>query len=167
MLFYNEILKVTIQLFILGILGGGITWFYAKIQKNRDIRIKLIQEFARIQGDFLTIRYEFNTFYLKRGTDEIMPIIINLPELETLKWQKYEKACSLLGEFQSIKPLLVEFYPSCLDNINFVHSKYQDWRRQMRNDKPILQDIEGNSSGELKKLKVAYYETIILMRQKI
>jgi len=170
---WNELIvtgiKSIIQLIVLGIAGGWISRFYSTLQKNREIKINLIKEVARIQGQFLAIRYEFNTFHLNWGKDEIKKIAreIEDEELKKLKWKYYEEACNLIGEYQGIKSLLIEFFPEEENQVNYLHTKYQDWRRSVRDDKPIFQNADGKTHQTLNEIKSNFKRMIVGMRKEI
>ena len=164
-----EVIKVILQLILLGIVGGWISWLYTKWQKNREIKVNLIRELSEIQGNFLTIRYKFNTFHVNWGKDKIMKVAegIKDKELEQLKWKYYEEVCDLIGKYQGMKPLLIEFFPKEKQNINYLHEKYQDWRRHVREDKPIFQSIGGKTDKTLNEIKSNFQKMISEMRKNI
>jgi len=164
-----ELIKVILQLILLGIIGGWFSWLYTKWQKNREIKINLIKELSEIQGKFLTIRYKFNAFHINWEKGGIMKIAeaIKDKELVQLKWKYYEEACDLIGKYQGIKPLLIEFFPKEKQHVNYLHEKYQDWRRHIREDKPIFQSIDGKTDKTLNEIKSIFKKMIGGMRKKI
>jgi len=170
---YSEIIglavKSIIQLVVLGIIGGWISWFYSKLQKDREIKINLIKEATRIQGKFLSLRYEFNTLHVKWNNNKIKKIAQGFEEedLVKLKWKYYEEACELIGEFQGIKSLLIEFFPKEEEQVNFLHTKYQDWRRKIRDDVPVFQNIDGETLQTLNAIKLRFKKMIVGMRKEI
>lgn len=170
---YSEILgqaiKSIIQLIILGIIGGWISRFYSTLQKNREIKINLIKEVARIQGKFLSLRYEFNTLHVKWNSEKIKKIAQGFDddELKKIKWQYYEEVCELIGEYQGIKSLLIEFFPKEDKEINFLHTKYQNWRRKIREDQPVFQSIDGKTHQTLNEIKSRFKKMIVGMRKAI
>lgn len=164
-----EIIKLFIQLIVIGILGGAVSWMYSKIQKNRELRIQLIKELTKIQGDFLQLRYEYNTFHITWNNDciERVALEMSIDEIIKLKWIKYEKSCALLGEFQSIKPLLIEFFPDVENELNEMHQSFQEWRRRIREDKPVFQTNEGKSDERFKEHKTLYNHVISKLKMRI
>ncbi len=165
----SELIKLLFQLVILGILGGAVSWYYSKVQKNREIKIQLIKEFSEIQGNFLKLRFEYNTFHLTWKNKDIMKVAQQLTteQIIQLKWEKYETACGLLGDFQSIKPLLIEFFPKTENKLHEMHETFQEWRRRIREDNPIFQTKEGKTHEKFKHHRKQYSNVISLMRKKI
>jgi len=164
-----DIVKLFLQLGIIGVLGGAVSWFYSKIQKSREFRYELVKELAKTQGGFLALRYEYNTFHLTWNSNQIMQVAKNLDveSINKLKWEKYERACELLGDYQSIKPLLIQFYPNLESDFNQMHQTYQEWRRRIREGSPIYQTKVGKTDNQLKQHKDVYNYVISTMRRKI
>ncbi|NQT27849.1 hypothetical protein HQ585_21000 [candidate division KSB1 bacterium] len=66
-----------------------------------------------------------------------------------------------------LRPLLTSQYPEMADHVNFIYSKYQDWRRRIGAGKPILQEIDGRSEESFKELRDRYGLVIRNMRKKL
>lgn len=156
------------QLIILGIAGGGISWFYTRMQKRRELRRDLLRDFSSLYGRFLSLRYRFNSFHIEWSNNrspENHPL--NENERRQEMWKHFEEACALIGEFQGLKPLLTSQYPEMADHVTFIYSKYQDWRRRIAAGKPILQEIDGRSEDSFKELRDRYGLVIRNMRKKL
>ena len=50
--FFTDFTKLFMQLVMLGVLGGGISWCYSKILKQRELRVSLLKEFSHLHGRF-------------------------------------------------------------------------------------------------------------------
>lgn len=161
----NEILKLILQLLILGIIGGAITFYYNKLQKNREIIISIVNQISAIHTDFLSLRYKFNVLF----TDSGKPIrtILELGEIDKLKWRYYEEACLLLSKFQSLKPLLLKFIPELKEEIGKMDSYYQNYRRTIRANQPIFQNEKGKTEPGLNDLKDLHRDLINELTNKI
>lgn len=167
-LLLNEIIKFFLQLIIISILGGAVSWFYSKQQKNREMRTQILREFSEIHGQFIALRYEYNSFHVKwQGKRSVVYRLLNDSQVDTEKWGCYQRACSLIGKFQGLKPLLHENFQECADDIEFIFSKYQDWRRRIRVDKPILQHFDGKNEEGYNDLRYRYSQAVKCMRKKI
>lgn len=163
-----ELYKVLLQVTMLGVLGGGISWYYSRLQKNREMRMSLVKEFARIHGQLLALRYRYNSFHIKwPGKSKDNSHVLNEGQILVEKWRSFEGACDLVGEYNGIKPLLVSQFSNVNESINQLHEHYQQWRRNIGNDEPILQDKAGKNSKEFEELKRKYQLAIVSMRQKI
>ena len=164
----DKLIEALIQLLALGILGGGVAWLYARFQRNRELRLQVLQEFASLHGRFLSLRFQFNSFYIdwpdKRRAN-FQPLTVD--EVRKEKWRCYQEACNLLGEFQGIKPLIISNFPEVSDGIALIHAKYHDWRRRTGGDRPILQKKDGENESGYAELRSAYDKTIREMRQTI
>jgi len=44
-------IQLLLQLIILGIVGGGVSWFYTRLQKRRELRRDLLKEFSSLSGN--------------------------------------------------------------------------------------------------------------------
>jgi hypothetical protein len=167
-IFLLEIIKLLFQLLILGVLGGAVTWYYSKIQKNREMRILIVKEFASLHGRFISLRFQANSFYVERRDGRGPSThVLSDEERRVEKWKQYEYACSLMGEFVGLKPLILTYFPQSKVEIEFLHSKYQDWRRLIGRGQPILQQEDGKNEESYNKLKDAYNDIIGKMRVKI
>ncbi len=166
--FGNEIAKYVLQLLVLGVLGGGVTWFYTRLQKNKELRLRVLREFALLHGKFIALRYEFNSFHVQhhgKRSPKFHPL--KEDEIRVERWKYFQQACRLIGEFQSMKSLIVETFPETADNIHFLFSKYQDWRRLIQANKPILQSLDGRNKKSYNELRERYNQIIRQMRKKI
>ena len=164
----NEVLKYVLQLIVLGVFGGGVTWFYTRLQRNQDLRLRVLREFALLHGKFIALRYEFNSFYVRhhgKRSPQFHPL--NESEIRVERWKYFQQACRLIGEFQGMRPLIVETFPETADDIHFLFSKYQDWRRLIQADKPILQSPDGRNEEAYNELRERYSRVIKQMRRKI
>lgn len=164
----DKLIEALIQLLVLGILGGGVAWLYARFQRNRELRLQVLREFASLHGRFLSLRFQFNSFYIdwpdQRRTD-FRPLTDD--EVRKEKWRCYQEACHLLGEFQGIKPLIISNFPQVSDSIALIHAKYHDWRRRTGGDRPILQKKNGENERGYVELRSVYDKAIREMRQTI
>lgn len=167
--FISEFFVAVIQLVFLGMIGGWFSRRYSKMQKNREIKIDLIRELARIHSKFLSIRYEYNTLFLTWGKEEVKSVArdFNEEELKNLKWRYYEEICDLLGDYQGMKSLLVEFFPKEKDQVNFLHTKYEQWRISIREGKPIFQNIDGTIDAALDDIRGKYRTMMVGMRMEV
>ena len=163
-----ELLKLLLQFLLLGIIGGTITRYYSRLQKNRDARTSLLKEFALIHGKFISLRYQYNSFHLEWNEHESQT---NHPltkeEIRLKRWDYYEEACNLIGEFQGIKPLLFSHFPLNKERFNKLHQGYQQWRRRIIKDKPVLQKENGENEKEFKELKDEYLWAATHMKSQI
>lgn len=165
---FNEVLKLTLQLILLGIAGGGVSWYYSKIQQRRELRTSLLRDFASLHGRFLSLRYRFNSFHVEwRGSRSAANHPLTDDEIRLLRWEHFEEACALLGEFYGIKPLLQSQFADIHDQIEVVHGNYQQWRRLIGGNEPILQDKSGKSSDSFKNLRGTYQSLVQQMRRQI
>jgi hypothetical protein len=44
----TDTVKLAMQLVMLGVLGGAVSWYYSKIQKQRELRITLLKDFSHL-----------------------------------------------------------------------------------------------------------------------
>ncbi len=165
---FADIIRLFLQLIFLGVVGGGVSWFYTRLQKTRELRRDILKEFSSLYGRFLSLRYRFNSFHIKWSNNRSPANHpLNENERKQEKWKHYEEACSLIGEFQGLRPLIVSQLPEMSDDMNFIYSKYQDWRRRIGADKPILQELDGKSEDSFKELRDLYSTVIRYMRKKL
>lgn len=163
-----ELLKITFQLLPIGIVGGGVSFIYAKLQKNRELKINVLQRLAELHGRFLALRYEYNSFFLQwRGRKKTTQKRLSQPEIEKQKWVCYTRACQLSGEFQSLKPLVAVLFPGHEKLLDDLYSTYQEWRRQSGADFPIFQDKDGKSAEQFKGLRTKYNNLIKSMQRQV
>lgn len=164
----DKLIEALIQLFVLGVLGGGVAWLYTRFQRNRELRLQVLREFASLHGRFLSLRFLFNSFYIEwpdQRRADFEPLADD--EVRKEKWRCYQEACNLLGEFQGIKPLIISNFPEVSENIALIHAKYHDWRRRTGGDRPILQMTDGENESGYKELRSVYEKTIREMRRAI
>ncbi|OXB23353.1 hypothetical protein B0A80_11685 [Flavobacterium tructae] len=161
----DEIIKILLELFIISIIGGAITFYYNKLQKNREILLSLIDQISSVHSQFLSLRYKYNVLFTIPGK----PIsnILNIDEVNKLKWEYYEEACILISKFQSIKPLLLKFVPELKEEISMVDNYYQVYRRTIRSNQSIFQNENGKTDSAQNNLKKLYYELIQQLTNKI
>ena len=163
-----ELMKTMFQLILIGIVGGGVGFFYSQLQKNRELRISTLQRVADLHGRFLALRYEYNSFFIQWGRRELIANQrLSTEEIGRHKWLCYEQACQLVGEFQSLKPLVSALFPGDEQTLDEIYSIYQEWRRQSGADVPILQDENGKSADRFKALRTRYEELIGSLQRKI
>lgn len=163
-----ELIKVIFQFLLLGIIGGAITRYYSKLQKDREARTSLLKEFASIHGKFISLRYRYNSFHVLRKEYEAQTTHpLNEEEIRLKRWEFFQDACDLIGEFQGIKPLLFTHFPSEKENFNSLHQSYQQWRRRIIRNKPVLQEVGGANEEEFKKLRDAYLWSATRMKSHI
>lgn len=160
--------RLLLQLVVLGILGGAITWFYARLQQHRDIRRDLLREFSALYGRFLSLRYRFNSFYVEwSGSRNPENHPLTEDERRRERWKHYEEACELLGQFHGVRPLLTSQYPDLSDDVNSIYQKFQDWRRSIGAGKPILQELDGKSKDAFKELREIYARVLSTIRKRL
>jgi hypothetical protein len=161
----TEIIKLLLQTVILGIIGGAITYYYNKLQKNRELTIHLSNQLASVHTDLISLRYKFNTLFTEIGK----PIrsIMDDNEISKLKWKYYEEACVLIAKFQSLKPMLLKFIPEEDNTIRKMDGHYQNFRRSIRRNELIFQDKDSKSEENLKELKNQYQEIQIKLNNKV
>lgn len=160
----NDIIKLILQLIIIGIAGGAVSFYYNKLQKNRELLFSLINQTSTVHTDFLALRYKYNVLFSDTGN----PIKTILPpaDIDKLKWKYYEEACLLLSKFQSLKPLLTKYIPENKDDISKADGHYQAFRRAIRSNEPIFQTQNGKTMDGLKELKELNYLLIIKLADK-
>ncbi len=164
----SDCILLLLQLIILGVVGGGVSWFYTRLQKRRELRRDLLKDFSSLYGRFLSLRYRFNSFHIEwSGTRSPENHPLTEEERRQERWRHFEEACALIGEFQGLRPLLTSQYPEMSDHVNFIYSKYQDWRRRIGAGKPILQEIDGRSEDSFKELRDRYGFVIRNMRKRL
>lgn len=108
----DEIVKILLQLVVLGIIGGAVAWFFSQLQNKKELRLSTLREFSKLHGDFIALRYEFNSFYIQwegEHVSEFHPLTEEEQRVE--RWKYYQESCHLLGEFQSLKPIVVDVFP--------------------------------------------------------
>ncbi len=164
----EQIIKLIFQLLLIGVVGGAISWFYSHIQKQRELRISLLKEFASLQGKFVSLRFRFNSFHIEwEGQRNSNNHPLNKEESRKERWLHFQEACELLGEFYSIKPLLISQFKNVSDDIESIHQNYQFWRRQIGGNKPVLQSKDGKSDEKYKDLRSQYQRVIQIMRNQL
>jgi len=164
----NELIKYFLQLMVLGLLGGAITWFYSRLQKYHELRLRILKEFATLHGQFIALRYEFNSFYIEwhsKRSARFHPLTQD--EIRIERWHYFQRACRLIGEFHGLKPVIIEVFPETADDVHFLFSKYQDWRRCIQAGKPILQEIDGRNTQAYNELRERYSRVVRRMRKKV
>lgn len=149
---------------ILGIVGGGVSYLYNRLQKNRELVLSLISQTSNVHTDFLALRYKYNAFFDDSGK----PIRSGLQpdDIEKIKWKYYEEVCILLSRFQSLKPLLNKFLPKNNTDISMIDSYYQTFRRNVRSNQPIFQTEDGKTGEGLKALKTLHYRLVRTLADK-
>jgi len=157
----EELIKILYQLLLLGVIGGAVSFFYSKCQKNRELRINALQQFTNLHGKFIALRYEYNSFFINwRGREATTKKRLTITEIENKKWECYARACQLIGEFQSIRPLISVLYSGHDEDLNDLYNGYQEWRRKSGADVPIFQDFNGHTADEFKQLRNKYSSLI-------
>ena len=164
----DETVKALLQLVVLGVIGGAVAWFFSQLQNKKELKLSTLREFAELHGQFMALRYEFNSFYIQwkgqRGAD-FHPLTEEEQRIE--KWKYYKQACHLLGEFQSLRPIIVEVFPQTKEDIDYLFTKYQDWRRRTGSGKPILQELDGKNEESYNELRNHYNQAVKHMRKAI
>lgn len=164
----SDLVNLTLQLALIGVAGGAVSWFYSRIQKQRDLRISLMKEFAALHGRFVSLRFRFNSFHIEwKGSRNKTAHPLNEEEIRTERWSNFQEACELLGEFYSIKPLLISQFKDIADEIEALHQGYQQWRRQIGGNQPVLQNSEGKSDQKYIELRENYQRVIKIMKKQI
>jgi len=164
----SDLIKLTLQLILIGVAGGAVSWFYSRIQKQRELKISLLKEFAALQGRFVSLRFRFNSFHVEwKGARNKENHPLNEEEIRKERWAHFQEACEMLGEFYSIKPLLVSQFNNVTEEIELLHQGYQQWRRQIGGNFPVLQRKEGKSDEQYKQIRETYQRVIQKMRNQI
>ena len=164
----TELLKTTFQLLLLGVVGGRVSFVYSKLQKNRELKISTLQQLACLHGRFLALRYEYNAFFLEwRCRESTAKRRLREEDIEKQKWTCYARACQLVGEFQSIKPLVGVLFPGHEQQLDELYNTYQEWRRQSGADSPIFQETNGKSAEQFKSLREKYGDLIKALQRQI
>ncbi len=164
----TELLKTTFQLLLLGVVGGGVSFLYSKLQKNRELKITTLQQLAGLHGRFLALRYEYNAFFLEwRGRESTAKKRLTEDEIEKQKWACYARACQLVGEFQSLKPLVGVLFPGHEEQLDELYNVYQEWRRQSGANSPIFQETNGKSAEQFKSLREKYGALIKALQRQV
>ena len=164
----TELLKITFQLLLLGVIGGGVSFVYSKLQKNRELKISTLQQLAGLHGRFLALRYEYNAFFLEwKGRESTAKKRLGGEDIERQKWDCYTRACQLVGEFQSLKPLVGVLFPGHEQQLDELYNTYQEWRRQSGADSPIFQETNGKSADQFKALREKYGALIKALQQQV
>jgi len=160
-----EFYKLALQLVVLGVLGGAVTWFYSRQQRRREMRNALLREFADTHGQFIALRFRYNSSQVTWGRDpEHGTHPLNAEELRLERWDCFSEACSLLGKFQAQKPLLTAYFFGVDDRLHALHQGYQEWRRRTALGRPILQEVEGRNEEKYETLKEDYQRLIAQMK---
>lgn len=164
---FHKLIELSLQLLILGIAGGAVSWYYSKIQKRKELQLQLVREFAQLHGKMLALRFEYNSFHVHKQSQLSRHPKLSEEAVMSEKWKHYQKACELLGVFYGMKPLLIQFFPKAMEPIEMIHAKYQDWRRRIGADRPVLQELSGKNEEGYEALKISYREAIAIMHNKI
>jgi len=67
----------------------------------------------------------------------------------------------------SLKVLIVELFPKTSDDIEFIFGIYQEWRRQIQSDRPILQSSDGKNNENFDNLRNKYKLVVKEMKKSI
>lgn len=164
----RQLLGYAGQLLVLGVFGGAVTWFYARLQRNRDLRLQLLRDFASLHGRFVALRYRANSFYVQWSEDRsptTHPLSDEERRLE--RWKLYEETCELIGEFIGLQPIVLATFPTTTEDVNTLHRTYQEWRRTLGANRPILQNTDGKSEDAYHLLRDAYARVVRQMRSSI
>lgn len=166
--FINTAISMLLQLLILGIVGGGVSWFYANLQKKKELKFSVLKEFSSVHAQFIALRYEYNTFHVsKSGKRSPKFHLLNNDEIRQNKWVLFQKSCALIGNIQSLKVLIVELFPKTSNEMEFIFGIYQEWRRQIHSDQPILQSTDGKNDENFENLQNKYKLVIREMRKSV
>jgi hypothetical protein len=163
-----DIVELLLQLIVLGIIGGGVSWYYSKVQKQRELRIALLREFTGLHGQFLSLRYRANSFYFEwKGPRSSANHPLTEDEMRKARWTHFQESCALLGTFYGVKPLLQSQFRGIHDEFELIHRSYQQWRHKISNAELILQDTSGKNSDEFNQLRETYQTVIQRMRHQM
>jgi len=164
----DELVKSLLQLIVIGVFGGAVAWFYSRLQKNWELKIRVLRKFSEIHGRFIALRYEFNSFYIQwKGKRSAKFHPLSEDEMRVERWKYFQQACALIGEIQGLQSVMTEVFPATAEDIGFLFSKYQDWRRRIQADRPILQNINGKNEEAYNELRHRYKSVIRHMRKKL
>ena len=121
-----------------------------------------------MHGRFLALRYEYNSYFIKwRGRESTSRSRLSEEEFGKEKWECYVRACQLVGEFQSLRPLAGVLFPGHEKQLDELYATYQEWWRQSGADSPILQDTKGKSAEQIKMLRTRYGSLIKALQRQI
>ena len=96
----SDLIKLTLQLILIGVAGGAVSWFYSSIQKQRELRISLLKEFAALQGRFVSLRFRFNSFHVEwKGARNKENHPLNEEEIRKERWAHFKKRVKCLESF--------------------------------------------------------------------
>ncbi len=160
-----KLIDLIAQLLVLGVAGGAVAWLYSRRQRNRDLRLSTIRELAGLHGRFIALRFRANSFHIEWRGRPTHPL--NEDEARLARWDLYQEACNLIGEFHGLKPMLIELFPDTVEDVDFLHQRYQDWRRQLGANKPVLQDLDGKSHENYRTLREKYARVMSAMRKRV
>lgn len=164
----TELLKLTLQLLLLGVLGGAVSWYYSRIQSEHALRVSLLRDFASLHGRFLSLRFRFNSFHVEwPGPRNSRNHPLEEDERRQEQWRHFEEACALHGEFYGLKPLLQTQFRDVHEDLEVIHAAYQQWRRQIGANEPVLQNRKGESSEQFKQLRGTYQAVVQRMRRQV
>lgn len=163
-----EIQKAFIQLFVLSAVGGFLSNRLARWLKDREMRIALIRDFAKMHGSFLSIRYQYNAMFLDyAGRRETFENRVDPSHFGQMKNGLFEKVCDLIGEFNGIRPLIETLFIGGERFIPQFHQFYQAWRREIASDRPIYQSPDGESDRAFKDMRTVYSEFIVHLKNQV
>jgi len=166
--FINTLISMLLQLLVLGVVGGGVSWFYANLQKKKELKLSVLRNFSSIHAQFISLRYEYNSFHVDKGGKRSPEFhLLTDDEARKNKWALFQKSCSLIGDIQSLKVLIVELFPKTSDDIEFIFGIYQEWRRQIQSDRPILQSSDGKNNENFDNLRNKYKLVVKEMKKSI
>ena len=164
-----EGIKLLAQFALLTVIGGLVSRYYAQTQKKKALKKEVLEQFAQIHGAFVSLRFKVNSLYVNWeknrgiGTHPLK----DLEEKQQLeRWRFYQEACDQIGEYQSLKPLLILFFPKKTPEINQLHQYYQEWRRSIGRGEAVLQEADGSSTSRYREMKDLYLELIKYMQKR-
>lgn len=160
-----EVSKLLLQLIILGVVGGGVTFYYNKLQKNREFIFSIINQSSTIHTDFLALRYKYNVLFTESGKP--LKSLLSVEEVNKLKWKYYEEACLLLSRYQSLKPLISKYVTELDSELSSIDSHYQSYRRMIRTNQPIFQTEDGKTGAGLTRLKNSHHQIMAALVSRI
>jgi len=128
----------------------------------------LLRELASIHSQFVALRYIFNSMHVNWGDNRNSTAHpLDADEQRRERWALFQSSCSLIGEFQALRPLLHETFPDVKEDVEFVFAKYQEWRRLIGRNRPILQEDYGKSTDAYNELRDIYSRIVWRVRKSL
>ncbi|MBD0402290.1 hypothetical protein IC221_12855 [Flammeovirga sp. EKP202] len=139
--------------------------------KKKELKKRLLSDFSKLHGKFISLRYRNNSFYVRghhnTGVAETHPLLINEVQISQEKWSLYQEACDLLGEYEALKNMMVLTFPKVKKEIVNLFVFYQEWKRMIGKDTLIMQTETGENTEKYKTTKDLYRDIILHVKDDI